>query len=778
MRTYFGFTLQQWAFAIILLLLAAQTALAPASDEALIPYIGGKLLLAAVLVFIQAFQRQLPEDRKSGRYTALSALLIGFLLVNYKLFQSGAVLLFIALVFAGEGLQMIRLGLIARRNGRAWMRYALAVLGNLLLLLAIFLLRGRGFQWIASIAMALRLAGMAIEVLSSKPGEAGDVTEDLLTESGLNVSPQTRQKVEQLVQEENDRAPIDIRWIFTFLIILFAIHLGRMGYDRSSTGLLSPMVALIGDMVIALIIGWLVLAPLAGAFRSSTHWLMQRSYNWVSRVPKAQRNWYSLRNPVQWWLESRMRDSISFKKASYSLPTAIRVGLKKGLPFAALLAAIVPVFGMSWYFDTENWAAGIWDSWAAARTDRWRSAMAQAVDPAIAAGSFTITPDGVSDTADFSFIIVGDPGEGDASQLILHNQLLRVSEKPDVKFVVVSSDVIYPDGAIKDYEKNFWLPMHGIRKPVMAIPGNHDWYDGCDAFAATFFTPEAAQKAIEARRGSDLEITAAIKEKTATLLQRSNTLRNLYHVPTGFQTATYFQIQTPEFAFITIETGVLRRIDDKQMQWLTATLEASKNKFIFVLLGHPLYAIGEYQGDMNEDFTALHNLLRQYNVKIAMAGDTHDLEHYVEPQTNKQQTMHHFVNGGGGAYLSIGAALKPDSLMPQKMWARYPSKEALINKIETHTGWLKQPAWKWTKNYNGWPFSAEWLSAAFDYNVAPFFQSFVEVKVSKNNNEVSIIPYSADGPLLWGEIDHASGYRPAGLADADPVVWRYTLRAP
>ena len=43
---------------------------------------------------------------------------------------------------------------------------------------------------------------------------------------------------------------------------------------------------------------------------------------------------------------------------------------------SAIIAATVPVWGMSWYFDTENWAAGIWNSWAEERTDTWRAAMA------------------------------------------------------------------------------------------------------------------------------------------------------------------------------------------------------------------------------------------------------------------------------------------------------------------------------------------------------------------------------------------------------------------
>ena len=54
-----------------------------------------------------------------------------------------------------------------------------------------------------------------------------------------------------------------------------------------------------------------------------------------------------------------------------------------------------------------------------------------------------------------------------------------------------------------------------------------------------------------------------------------------------------------------------------------------------VLLGHPFYAIGEYQGNMNPDFRAIHDLLRTYKVPLIMAGDTHDLEYYKELPTKQ-----------------------------------------------------------------------------------------------------------------------------------------------
>jgi len=86
--------------------------------------------------------------------------------------------------------------------------------------------------------------------------------------------------------------------------------------------------------------------------------------------------------------------------------------------------------------------------------------------------SVLVRPEGVS--GDFSFIVIGDTGEGDASQHVLRDQLIAVAGRPEVRFVVISSDVVYPNGAMIDYEAKFWLPCKGVRKRVKAIQGKND----------------------------------------------------------------------------------------------------------------------------------------------------------------------------------------------------------------------------------------------------------------------------------------------------------------
>ncbi len=111
---------------------------------------------------------------------------------------------------------------------------------------------------------------------------------------------------------------------------------------------------------------------------------------------------------------------------------------------------------------------------------------------------YRVFPDELEGEEDFSFVVIGDTGEGDASQHILRDQLLLAGHRPEVKFLVLSSDVIYPSGAMKDYEPKFYLPFNGFHKPIYAVPGNHDWYDALESFAANFLEPRAARPAMRA----------------------------------------------------------------------------------------------------------------------------------------------------------------------------------------------------------------------------------------------------------------------------------------
>ena len=89
-------------------------------------------------------------------------------------------------------------------------------------------------------------------------------------------------------------------------------------------------------------------------------------------------------------------------------------------------------------------------------------------------------------------------------------------------------------------------------------------------------------------------------------------------------------------------------------------------------------------------------------------------------------------------------------------WAFFPNRAMVVSRIQATVPLWKRPAWIWTQQFGGWPFSAEWLSAAFDVNEAPFYQSFMEVRVESSQNRLRLIPYGVHGQLRYRDLEMSS----------------------
>jgi len=53
----------------------------------------------------------------------------------------------------------------------------------------------------------------------------------------------------------------------------------------------------------------------------------------------------------------------------------------------------------------------------------------------------------------------------------------------------------------------------------------------------------------------------------------------------------------------------------------------------------------------------------------------------------------------------------------------------------------------------------------FDFNRAPFYQSFVEVRVERSLNRVVFALHGADGPVRWRDMEIGRDEAPGGRAD-------------
>jgi 3',5'-cyclic AMP phosphodiesterase CpdA len=740
--------------------------------------VSGLLLLGAVgAELVQSFRRKTARAQQRSWASAGYTLLLALVLLNTPWLAVSALAIFVAVPFALDAFRRAAVAVRQATRGGPFLHDAAAALGNLGAVVAVLLLGRYAPHWVVGVAAGLRMSTVTVDLMNAPAYTEGDADESVIADIGIERPERLAETGERLQTSEQGRAGADRSWIAALVAVLFAIHVSRMGFDRSVLGILSPLVAVAGDIVVALALAYFVIIPLRLFERRVTRGLERAAWERVLDAPPRTGPAAWPGRATRWWLESRMRFAIRLRSARYSLPAAFGRGLQIGLPVAAVIVASVPIWGMSWYFDTENWAAGIWNSWAASRTDTWRAAMVRAVvdagETTLDGRGFIVQPEGLTGTDPFSFIVIGDTGEGDASQQVLKDSLLRAAAAADVRFVVLSSDVVYPTGAMKDYESRFWLPFKGVTKPVYAIPGNHDWYDALEGFVATFFEPDAARLAMRARIAADGGVSSTTDARIEEYLRTAAFLRRQYAVQTGGQRAPFFQVQTPRFALLALDTGVLRGVDAGQLAWLRAALEASRGKLVMAVLGHPFFAGGHDVAVDDDEFMVVRQLLRDHAVRVVMAGDTHDLEYYQEPVEGQSGafTAHHWVNGGGGAYLSFGTALAWPAEPATGAWAYYPSQNEVVEKIRVYTPWWKWPAWVWTRNFGAWPSSPEWLSAMFDYNVAPFFQSFVVVTVDPAGPSVTIRPWGIRGPLVWSDFDRSPQVMPPGAAADHPVEW-------
>ena len=198
---------------------------------------------------------------------------------------------------------------------------------------------------------------------------------------------------------------------------------------------------------------------------------------------------------MNFWISSRLRFALEMRQARYSLNYAFWRILRIGLPATAVLIAINTIWGFSWYFNTENWASGVWQEITKGRVDEWRAHMTADVEKqALANGIapdkiFAIEPEGVPDSGDFSFIVIGDTGVLNAlrfeDEFVRHKILDAVGDLALLGYPLIGHVVAHRAGhalhtalaARVLEERDAWVlvespavsePAHGLASPAPA----------------------------------------------------------------------------------------------------------------------------------------------------------------------------------------------------------------------------------------------------------------------------------------------------------------------
>jgi hypothetical protein len=299
------------------------------------------------------------------------------------------------------------------------------------------------------------------------------------------------------------------------------------------------------------------------------------------------------------------------------------------------------------------------------RRQRWVAAQR-------AAGALDEFPDLVVDLTKQSvrsFLVLGDPGEADDSQYAVVKPLL--AEGSDTAFMLIASDVIYPAGDVNDYVNGFYIPYAGYEKPIYAIPGNHDWYDGLEGFMFHFCGADALPRididptSFGARERLWRRAWRRAASPQRAFLHGYRSCREPWKSDpwARHQPGSYFALDLGRLLVVCIDTGVTGELDAEQGDWLRRT-SARADRAKLLVTGKPLYVDNERKpGPIDDYFESRSRASKERHRFVdeivrdpvhgyigAIGGDIHNYQHYKVPDADGQK-LTYLVSGGGGAYL-------------------------------------------------------------------------------------------------------------------------------
>ncbi|MDQ0936229.1 metallophosphoesterase family protein [Streptomyces turgidiscabies] len=313
---------------------------------------------------------------------------------------------------------------------------------------------------------------------------------------------------------------------------------------------------------------------------------------------------------------------------------------------------------LSWVDPRTLWPArnGVLASWLGDPTGHTRSRLAAQLTAAGAPVDKVVRR---GDPDRFSFMVIGDTGEGDAPQYAVVPCFLKAGQ--DTAFTVLASDVIYPVGATDDYGTKFFRPYQDYQAPIYAIPGNHDWYEDLNGFMRVFCDapPLPTDPAPRPRPLTRAWLRSLLWHRPGAVdEQRLTEAAKLRSAPAqqAVQPGPYWAIDAGPVRVIGIDTGLLGTLDAEQGRWLREVSQGPVPKIL--ITGSPLYVDGEHHPCPIEGGGTVDDLVRdpERNFVAAIGGDIHNYQRY--PVNVHGRTVHYVVSGGGGAFTHATHTIK------------------------------------------------------------------------------------------------------------------------
>jgi len=199
---------------------------------------------------------------------------------------------------------------------------------------------------------------------------------------------------------------------------------------------------------------------------------------------------------------------------------------------------------------------------------------------------------------DFSFIVLGDSGQGSPAQAAIASLM----EKIPFSFAILPGDVIYEGGYESEFEPAYFIPYKRLidHLPFFPVVGNHD-----------------------------------------LVSDQGKTFRENFFHPSG---SLYYDFHWGDTHFIALDST--HSDDPGQRAWLDQTLAGSAASWKIVYFHHPPYNSGIFGNNafIQRDFVPI---LEKYKVDVVFTGHAHSYE-----RTFPINQVTYFVTGGGGGGLT------------------------------------------------------------------------------------------------------------------------------
>jgi hypothetical protein len=225
---------------------------------------------------------------------------------------------------------------------------------------------------------------------------------------------------------------------------------------------------------------------------------------------------------------------------------------------------------------------------------------------------------------------------------------------PRAHLLFHGGDLAYPVATSLEMARRLVEPWNRVLEPLaldepprvlVAVPGNHDWYDGLDGFARLCQAPCAFEDPPPA---DALHPTPAVNPVWAwaeafargKVVRKPGAMAFAGYVPV--QRASYFRVPlTGDLELFAVDRQ-LRQIDPRQQAYFRVDADSARGRLI--VLPDPVRAWGELKADGLASLAAL-GIRPEGEASYVLTGDVH---HYERSREGKSV---HVLAGGGGAFL-------------------------------------------------------------------------------------------------------------------------------